>query len=165
MKRFDEVNDVSNEGVCGAESNSDKASEADPELAAAQKEAAERVQADRIIEASHDSEFEALFRIIKKNFEKISAANVIHHWVATFLQRITRQLILHVLDTTELTKNVVCVLVGGIQVETPAGIPNMFSLLTFDKRSAKGQMRSHIDQVHYHLRKQEQHSNPLRRRK
>ena len=139
--------------------------EVSSEFIEARNLAAKRAAYEDVADASCDSEFDALFRIIKKNFEKISAANVIHHWIATFLQRITRQLILHVLDTTELTKNVICVLVGGIQVETPEGIPNMFSLLTFDKRSMKGHVRSHLDQIHYHLKKQEQHGTAQRQRK
>ncbi len=131
-------------------------SEAEVALDAARKAAAERVMADRPIDVSNDCELDALFRIIKKNFELISSANIIHHWVATFLQKLTRKLILNVLETTEYAKNVMCVLVGGIQIETTEDIPDMFSLLTFETRTMKGQMRSHIDQVHYHLRKQDE---------
>ena len=129
-------------------------SEAEMEMAAARKAALKRVMADRDVDASNDCELDALFRIIRQKFELISSANIIHHWVATFLQRLTRKLILSVLETTEYAKNVICVLVGGIQIETTEDIPNMFSLLTFETRTMKGQMHSHLDQVHYHLKRQ-----------
>eukprot|EP00946_MAST-07B_sp_MAST-7B-sp1_P002569 g2569.t1 len=160
-QRFRESHDPKQKGSAGEQESENNQvgelpGEPDSGLDAARKAAAERVMADVAVDASHDCELDALFKVISENFELISSANIIHHWLATFLQRLTRKLILDVIDTTPFAKNVMCVLVGGIQIETAEDVPDMFSLLTFETRTLKGQIRSHLDQVYYHLKKQEQ---------
>ena len=81
------------------------------QLDAARKAAAERVMADVAVDASHDCELDALFKVISENFELISSANIIHHWLATFLQRLTRKLILDMSTLLHL-RRMLCVLVG-----------------------------------------------------
>ena len=98
-----------------------------------------------------DAEFVGLFNLMKRRFDDVSSANSIHHYMATMLQKITRQMFLDVLDTTSFGKNVTCIFVGGVQLELPDPLEPYFSLLTFETRTSKGAMHDHRDKVKYHL--------------
>ena len=107
-----------------------------------------------------DGEFVGMFELMKKRFNDISSANEIHHYMATMLQKVARQMFLDVLDTTPLGKNVTCVLLGGIQLELPDPLEPHFSLLTFETRTSKGTMNDHRDQVQYHLDREKNGASP-----
>jgi hypothetical protein len=119
--------------------------------------AAAAVAKQRIVEEegiTTDSEFVGLFEMMKIRFGDVSSANTIHHYMATMLQKIARQMFLDVLDSTPLGKNVTCVFVGGIQLELPDPHEPYFSLRTFETRTSKGTMQDHRASVLYHLDRQ-----------
>jgi hypothetical protein len=105
---------------------------------------------------TYNSEFDGMFELMKKRFNDVSSANTIHHYMATMLQKIARQMFLDVLDTTPLGKNVTCILLGGIQLELPDPLEPYFSLLTLETRTAKGRMNDFQAKVKFHLNRSEQ---------
>ena len=105
-----------------------------------------------------DAEFIGMFDMMKNRFGDVSSANTIHHYMATMLQKIARQMFLDVLDSTPLGKNVTCVFVGGIQIELPDPHEPYFSLRTFETRNSHGTMNDHRASVMYHLDRQNRDS-------
>ena len=101
------------------------------------------------------TEYDALCKIVRNHFDRISAANDTHHYIASMLQHITRRAILRFIESSPEYRNIVCVLVGGIQIENPSTVlEHQFVLKTFEIRSTKGALSCQKERLEYYLRRE-----------
>ena len=75
-----------------------------------------------------DRQYAKIFDIVKEHFEFISESDVVTEAIAHTMMSRTRTTLLKYLAEQKVSPNTMVILMGGIQIETPAGMPDYFKL-------------------------------------
>jgi hypothetical protein len=119
-----------------------------------------------------DRQYSAIFDVVKEHFEHISESDVITECIAHVILRRTRETLLKYLNelgkTVPSAANTMVVLMGGVQIETPAGMPDYFKLMDLEIRSGPKpeNLKSFVHRLQYfldreHLHQEQEHHHEV----